>query len=113
MREVVFVFQWGVAYGSDVEKIRDLLLNIAAEHPDVIKSDPDNMPVVLFRSFGDSSLDFELRAHIVNIDKRLRVVSDINFAIDKVFRQNHVEIPFPQRDLHLKNWPGKFDGGEE
>lgn len=103
----------GVAYGSDVEKIRDLLLNIAAEHPDVIKSDPDNMPVVLFRSFGDSSLDFELRAHIVNIDKRLRVVSDINFAIDKVFRQNHVEIPFPQRDLHLKNWPGKFDGGEE
>ncbi len=63
-------------------------------------------PKVMFRSFGESSLDFELRCFIVNIDKRLQVMSDLNFAIDAAFREHGVEIPFPQRDLHIKNWPG-------
>lgn len=99
----------GVAYGSDVEKVRDVMLQVAEEHEGIINNDPDLKPVVLFRGFGDSALDFELRAHIQNIDKRLQVISDINFAINKLFQDNHIEIPFPQRDLHVKNWPGKFD----
>jgi len=60
-------------------------------------------PRVLFREFGDSSLNFELRAFIRNIDKRLVVISDLNFAIDAAFRKNGVEIPFPQRDIHIRS----------
>jgi small-conductance mechanosensitive channel len=56
----------------------------------------------LFLGFGDSSLNFELRAIIPNIDQRLRVISDINFAIDAAFRERDIEIPFPQRDLNFR-----------
>jgi small-conductance mechanosensitive channel len=52
-------------------------------------------------SFGDSSLNFELRAHVRHVDRRLTVLSDLNFAIDDAFREAGVEIPFPQRDLHI------------
>ena len=54
--------------------------------------------------FGDSSLDFELRVWIRQIEKRWGVTSDLNFAIDKAFREAEIEIPFPQRDLHVKSW---------
>jgi potassium efflux system protein len=103
----------GVAYGSDVERVRALLVEVAENHPDVVKDDPSQGIKVLFRQFGDSSLDFELRCHIRNIDRRLDVVSDMNYAIDRAFRENGVEIPFPQRDLHVRTWtPGASpDGG--
>lgn len=93
----------GVAYGSDIIKVKEILTQVAMEHPQVIKDDPSRDIQVLFRAFGDSSLDFELRVHIHNIDRRLNVISDINFAIDKAFRENNVEIPFPQRDLHIRS----------
>ena len=64
-------------------------------------------PKVLFRGFGDSSLDFELRCHIKDIDERLGVISDLNFAIDAAFRENGIVIPFPQRDVHMHNLPEK------
>ena len=54
--------------------------------------------------FGDSSLDFELRIWIRQIRRRFDVTSDINFGIDKAFRENGIEIPFPQRDLHVRSW---------
>jgi small-conductance mechanosensitive channel len=54
--------------------------------------------------FGDSSLDFELRVWIRQIRQRFDVTSDLNFAIDAAFRENGIEIPFPQRDLHLRSW---------
>ena len=66
-------------------------------------------PRVLFLRFGDSSLDFELRCHIQDIDERMSVISDLNFAIDAAFRENGIVIPFPQRDVHIKNQPGKDD----
>jgi potassium efflux system protein len=91
----------GVAYGSDVQKVKALLLTIADDHPDVLTDGSVPEPIVLFREFADSALNFELRCHIRNIDKRLRVVSDINFAIDKAFREEGIAIPFPQRDVHL------------
>jgi len=94
----------GVAYGSDTQKVKDILLQIAAEHPSVITDGSMTEPKVLFLTFGDSSLNFELRAFIKNIDERLQVVSDINFAIDAAFREAKVEIPFPQRDLHVRSW---------
>jgi potassium efflux system protein len=62
-----------------------------------------NPPNVLFRSFGDSSLNFELRCFIRNIERRLNTLSDLNFAIEKSLREAGVEIPFPQRDLHIRS----------
>ena len=98
----------GVAYGTDTEKVRDILLTIAEENENVLNSGPNPEPVVLFRAFGDSSLNFELRVFLKNIDRRLRVVSEINFSIDKAFREAGIEIPFPQRDLHVKSMPDNF-----
>lgn len=102
----------GVAYGSDTKKVQEILLRIAAEHQTVITDGSMTPPKVLFVSFGDSSLNFELRAFIRNIDERLQVVSDINFAIDAAFREEGIEIPFPQRDIHLYNTAPK-DAGKE
>lgn len=93
----------GVAYGSDTEKVKQILLDIANNNKNVIRGGlitPE--PSVIFKSFGDSALDFELRCHINNIDQRLSVVSELNFEIDRLFRQNGVEIPFPQRDIHIR-----------
>ena len=99
----------GVAYGSDTEKVRQILLDVVAAHPEVITDSSMPAPRVLFREFGESSLNFELRAFIRNIDHRLVVTSDLNFAIDAAFRKNGVEIPFPQRDIHIRD--GKGLGG--
>lgn len=91
----------GVAYGSDIYKVRELLLKACSDHPLVINDDSAPKPKVLFRAFGESSLDFELRCYILNIDSRLDVISDLNFAINDLFRENNIEIPFPQRDIHI------------
>lgn len=95
----------GVAYGSDTEQVKNILVDIAREHPDVITNGSSPEPKVIFRGFGDSSLDFELRCHVRNVDRRLSVISDINFAIDKAFREHGIEIPFPQRDVHVRDLP--------
>ncbi|MGR3292666.1 MAG: mechanosensitive ion channel domain-containing protein [Candidatus Scalindua sp.] len=89
----------GVAYGSDTELVKDCLLKVMDSHPDV-KKDP--APIVRFAAFGDSSLNFEsyFWAHIFD---RWMAISDMNFAIDKIFRENNIEIPFPQRDLHIRS----------
>ncbi|MEE9342236.1 MAG: mechanosensitive ion channel domain-containing protein, partial [Gammaproteobacteria bacterium] len=92
----------GVAYGSDTEKVKDLLLAVAADHSRVIKTSIAPEPNVLFLGFGDSALNFELRVFIYNISDRLSVVSELNFAIDKAFREQGIEIPFPQRDVHIR-----------
>lgn len=101
----------GVAYGSDTQKVKDILEKVAREHPSVISDGSYPPPKVLFRAFGESSLDFEIRCFIRNIDERLSVISDLNFAIDAAFRAEGIEIPFPQRDLHIRNWPKGFGPG--
>lgn len=95
----------GVAYGSDTDQVRDILLKLAEEHPRVVQVHDtlSPKPRVLFRAFGDSSLDFELRVFIYNIDERISVTSDLNFAIDRAFREAGIEIPFPQRDVHMRD----------
>jgi len=90
----------GVSYGSDVELVRETLLEVGSTQPDVLK-DPE--PRVLFREFGESSLNFDL---LVWTDKPLNqfiIRSDLNFAIVEAFRRKGVEIPFPQRDLHVRS----------
>ncbi len=90
----------GVAYGSDTERVRDILLACAKAHADVLSWPQPN---VVFQNFGASSLDFELRAFVRDVDKRLIVSSDLRFAIDKAFREEGIEIPFSQHDIHLRD----------
>ena len=98
----------GVAYGTDTERVKELLLEAAKTNSLVIHGGDKYQPRVLFREFGESSLNFELRVYVENIDERLIVVSELNFAIDKIFRENHIEIPFPQRDIHIRSMPEAF-----
>ncbi len=90
----------GVAYGSNTELVKEVLLGVASEHPKLRRYP---VPRVLFKNFGDSSLDLALRFFLININDRHQVGSDLRFAIDKAFRENDITIPFPQRDLHLKS----------
>jgi small-conductance mechanosensitive channel len=95
----------GVAYGSDVEKVHDVLLEVAQNHPQVLTDGISSpRPKVLFREFGDSALIFELRIWIRQIRRRFDVSSEINFGIERAFRAAGIEIPFPQRDLHVRSW---------
>ena len=95
----------GVAYGSDVNKVKELLLGIALTHPQTVVDGTNPRPRALFMGFGPSSLDFELRFFIRNVDERLNTLSDVNFAIDKAFREAGITIPFPQTDVHLHYSP--------
>ena len=97
---VRFKIPVSVAYGSDLELVSRLLVEAAAENPDVLE-DPE--PSVRFLEFGDSGLYFELRAWSTSrVHQKGKLRSDLNFAIDRKFREHGVEIPFPQRDLHLR-----------
>ena len=97
------VIQVGIAYGSDTEKAREILYQVAKEHPQVLD---DPAPNVVFRSFGASSLDFELRVFIAHRDHWASVTHGIHSGIDAAFRRAKVEISFPQRDLHIRSAPG-------
>jgi len=89
----------GVAYGTDPEKVLTIMEQIAGEHPGVGKKPA---PKAYFIEFGDSSLNFRLLAW-VDLDNRLEVESEINVLINKRLAEAGIEIPFPQRDLHIKS----------
>lgn len=94
----------GVAYGSDVPLVKDLLIQVAEDEAKVsptVRHQPE--PFVYFKEFGDSSLNFELFVWISNPEHVIRIRSNLNFRIDAIFRENGVEIPFPQRDLHVRS----------
>lgn len=90
----------GVAYGSDTARVHDALLNVARATPNVLAAPP---PQVLFKDFGESSLDFELLAWLADPRDENAVASETRFAIDRAFRERGIEIPFPQRDVHLRS----------
>ena len=100
---VRFVISVGVAYGSDTKLVKSILLSVVAEHPEIVEH-PN--PFVRFTNFGDSSLDFELHFFSRNFMRIEDVKSDLRFEIDNAFRENNVEIPFPQRVVWMK-------GGQE
>jgi len=89
-----------VAYGSDTTKVRDLLIAIAKAHPEVI-SDP--IPEAYFMEFGADALLFEVFAWTHDVMARRKVMSDLLCEIDRRFREEGIEIPFPQRNLHLQS----------
>jgi small-conductance mechanosensitive channel len=88
----------GVAYGTKPRRVIELLEEVARSHPQVVH-DPE--PVVLFRGFGDSSLDFEVRAFTEG--DWLAVMSDLAVTTSEALEAAGITIPFPQRDLHLRN----------
>ncbi|MHC4955745.1 MAG: mechanosensitive ion channel family protein [Planctomycetota bacterium] len=93
----------GVSYDSDPEQIRDILMKIAGEHKNVLRHP---LPMVEFTEFGDSSLNFRLLVWIQRAEQKQRITSDLNFAIFAAFSEANVEIPFPQRDLHVRSADG-------
>ncbi len=95
----------GVAYGSDTQKVKEILLEVAKNNSDVVQAGHVFIPGpnVLFSGFGDSSLNFELRVFIRQIEKKWIIQSDLNFGIDAAFREHGITIPFPQRDLWFRN----------
>jgi len=90
----------GVDYGTDVELLRSTLLDVAKAHRGVLKSPP---PAVHFAGFGDSSLDFELRVFLRDVRERIKSSSDLRFAVLAALREAGISIPFPQRDIHIKD----------
>ncbi len=100
----------GVGYGSDVERAKAVLMRVADECPRVMKKPP---PEVRLEDFADSSMAFALYCWIERAPDDLRVGSELRFAIDKAFREAAIEIPVPQRDLHVRSMPGDVWAGRE
>src|SRR5881398_3440024 len=100
-RRVRFRISVGVAYGSDVNKVRDALLAVAHENPHTLK---EPAPGVFLDQFGDSSIDFKLMVWSSEMsDRPSRYRSELNFAIADKFREAGIEFPFPQRDVHIRD----------
>jgi len=90
----------GVAYGSDTQKVKDILIQCSMDHP---KTENEPAPTVLFKDFGESALIFELRFWSKDTFQIEAVQSEVRFLIDERFRKEGITIPFPQRDLHIKS----------
>ncbi|WP_419569572.1 mechanosensitive ion channel domain-containing protein [Rheinheimera sp.] len=94
------VINVGVAYGSDVERAKELLRRTCQDHPLILKDPPT---LVTFEGFGDNCLNLVVRTFLPDLDNRLPVIDELHTAIDRAFRQSGVEIAFPQRDLHVRS----------
>src|SRR5216110_1751501 len=101
----------GVAYDSDLEKVRNALLATGRENPNTLK---DPAPSVFLKKFGDNSIEFELVVWSSEMSARpSRYRSDLNFAIEQKFREAGIELPFPQRDLHIRSGTLKVENVTE
>lgn len=94
---------FGVAYGSDVPKVRKTILMVAEDYKNILQTPP---PEVRFLGLGDSSLDFELLAWIPDPRKQFKFKSDLYYLIESALRKAEIEIPFPQRDVHIRSAEG-------
>lgn len=92
----------GVAYGTDLDRVRDVLQRVASNDADLLR---EPAAEVRFDAFGDSSLDFSLLVWIGNPREDLRTASRLRFAIEAAFRAAKIAIPFPQRDIHVHSTP--------
>ncbi|WP_237743618.1 mechanosensitive ion channel family protein [Pleurocapsa sp. PCC 7319] len=95
-----FVLPVGVIYDCDPEVVKEILLQVAKEHPEVLARP---QPQVFFTGFGDSSLDFELLVWVAEPSRQPIIKSELYFRIYRILRDRAIEIPFPQRDLHLRS----------
>ncbi|WP_462323973.1 mechanosensitive ion channel family protein [Desulfoplanes sp.] len=90
----------GVAYGSDIERVKTTLMDVAGAHPHVLTDPP---PTVLFKAFGASSLDFVLRVWVDHIDFSLSTLSELHEQVNAAFATADIEISFPQMDIHVRD----------
>ncbi|MGS4823279.1 mechanosensitive channel MscK, partial [Raoultella terrigena] len=97
------VIRLGVAYGSDLDKVKEVLLQAAHEHPKVM---PEPAPAVFFTTFGASTLDHELRLYVRELRDRSYTVDELNRTIDRLCRENDINIAFNQLEVHLRNEKG-------
>lgn len=97
------VINIGIAYGSNIDKAKELLLKVCNDHP-LILDDPAS--VVTFEGFGENSLNIGVRTYLPDLDNRLAVIDALHTNIDRTFRESSIEIAFPQRDLHLRSVDG-------
>ncbi|NEQ48010.1 MAG: mechanosensitive ion channel [Leptolyngbya sp. SIOISBB] len=101
-----------VSYNSDPKEVKQVLIEASYQHPQVLSKPP---PLVFFKGFGDSALNFELLVWIADPPKQLVIKSDLYFEIEATLRQHNIEIPFPQRDLHIRSGefpPSLSDGSQ-
>ncbi len=107
-RRVRFKIPIGVSYNENPERVRRLVLEVAKEHPGVLD---EPAPDLWFEGYGDSSLDFKLTVWTSDFIQRPGVLkSQLYYAVFKKFGEHNIEIPFPQRDLHLKSgWKDKIE----
>ncbi|MCA9215761.1 MAG: mechanosensitive ion channel [Planctomycetales bacterium] len=102
------VVKVGIAYGADIKLARQIILDVANEHPEVV-DDPEAS--VTFGAFGDSALDFTLRCYVPNIDNRLATIHELHESIHDRLKAAGIEIPFPQRDVHIRSNENPAPGG--
>ena len=102
----------GVAYGSDTKKARQILVDVAMDHPRVLE---DPAPTASFEQFADSTLNLVLRAYLPDLENRIGTITDLHTEIDKRFAAAGIEIAFPQRDIHVRSGSDSvpFNGSEE
>ena len=100
------VLNVGVAYGSDPNQVSELLEKIARDQPEVL-NDPE--PSVIFMDHGERSLNFALRVFLPSPNELMSVRDRLNKVINKEFTERGIEIPFPQRDLHIRSGPTPVD----
>lgn len=93
----------GIAYGSDLAHALEVLLGIATRHPKVLSQPP---PCAVFTSFGDSALHLELQVYAREVPHRIDLRHELNAQIYDAFRAEGIEIPFPQRDVHVRSIVG-------
>lgn len=103
------VINVGIAYGSDVELARKTLFEIAAANRNLLENPAPN---VTFEALGDSSLNLVLRCYLPALDNRLATINDLNTAIHSEFRRKGIEIPFPQRDIHIRTEPVRIESSQ-
>ncbi|HOX05372.1 MAG TPA: mechanosensitive ion channel [Planctomycetota bacterium] len=92
-----------VAYGTDPDKVKRVLTAIAGAHPKVLK---EPAPAVFFTDFGDSALVFKLVCHVADYRDAFPTVDELNMAVNRRFAEEGIEIPFPQRDIHVRSIQG-------
>ena len=90
----------GIAYGSDVAQALKIM-DVVSQEQEMVLADP--APRALFLGFGDSTLDFQIQVYIRDQADRLTVTHEIHMAVNKQFIDADIEIPFPQRDIHVKS----------